>query len=270
MKAVQLLGIPTEINSSHLTGTASAPEVIRQLMHNGMSNFCAENGLDLSDGNIFADRGNVEIQEKKSDFDLIKSDACKLFSEGPCIYIGGDHSVSWPIIAGLNQAQKQPHLIHIDAHPDLYENFDDNSYSHASPMARIMENNLAKSLTQIGIRTINKTQQAQIDKYQVKVFPANRALPSSDELPKGDIYFSIDLDGIDPAFAPGVSHHEPGGLSVRDVINLIWSAPGKVIGADIVEYNPVNDINEMTAAVAFKLIKELVARIHSDEARANC
>lgn len=265
MKPVQMIGIPTDRNSSHLTGTASAPKVIRQLMHSGMSNFCAENGLDLGDEKVFIDRGDVEIQEQISDFNRIKNQANKLFSEGPAIFIGGDHFVSWPIIMGLNQSLKKPNLLHIDAHPDLYENFDNNTYSHASPMARIMENNLVESLTQVGIRTINKNQQNQIDKYQIKVFPANRPLPLSKDLPRGDVYISIDLDGLDPAYAPGVSHHEPGGLSVREVINLIWRVPGTVIGADIVEYNPKNDINKMTAAVAFKLIKELVARIQSEK-----
>jgi arginase family enzyme len=75
----------------------------------------------------------------------------------------------------------------------------------------------------------------------------------------GPIYVSIDLDGIDPAFAPGVSHHEPGGLSVRDVIDVLAGVTGQVIGGDVVEYNPDRDIHDMTASVAAKLIRELAA-----------
>jgi arginase family enzyme len=73
----------------------------------------------------------------------------------------------------------------------------------------------------------------------------------------GPVYVSIDLDGIDPAFAPGVSHREPGGLSVRDVIALIHGLDGPLVGADIVEFNPRQDSTGMTASVAAKLVKEL-------------
>lgn len=75
----------------------------------------------------------------------------------------------------------------------------------------------------------------------------------------GPLYISIDLDGLDPAYAPGVSHHEPGGLSVRQVIDLLQCIDAPVVGADIVEYNPSRDVHEMTAAVAVKLVKELAA-----------
>ena len=76
---------------------------------------------------------------------------------------------------------------------------------------------------------------------------------------EGPVYVSVDLDGLDPAFAPGVSHFEPGGLSTRDVLSVIQSLKGPVIGADIVEYNPRKDINGMTAYVAAKILKDLAA-----------
>jgi len=76
----------------------------------------------------------------------------------------------------------------------------------------------------------------------------------------GQVYVSIDLDGLDPAFAPGVAHREPGGLSVREVLTLIDTLAGEVVGADIVEFNPSQDLGGLTAAVAGKLVKELVAQ----------
>ena len=75
------------------------------------------------------------------------------------------------------------------------------------------------------------------------------------------IYISIDLDGIDPAFAPGVSHPEPGGISTRELLKIMSNIQGKIIGADIVEYNPNNDINNITATTAAKLLKELMGKI---------
>jgi arginase family enzyme len=77
----------------------------------------------------------------------------------------------------------------------------------------------------------------------------------------GNVYLSIDLDAIDPAFAPGVSHREPGGLTVREVVSVIQSIPGPIIGADVVELNPSRDINDLTAFVAAKLVKEIAARM---------
>ena len=75
------------------------------------------------------------------------------------------------------------------------------------------------------------------------------------------IYISVDLDGLDPAYAPGVSHPEPGGLSTREIINFISNIKGDIIGADIVEYNPYRDINGITAITAAKLLKEIMGKV---------
>ncbi|MDP6170075.1 MAG: arginase family protein, partial [Candidatus Marinimicrobia bacterium] len=140
-------------------------------------------------------------------------------------------------------------------------NFDDNPYSHASPFARIMENGLAHSLTQIGIRTMNDHQNDQAKRYNVIVITMNEFSSDLKFAFEDPIYISIDLDGIDPAFAPGVSHPEPGGLSTRALLKILSNIQGKIIGADIVEYNPNNDINNITAITAAKLLKELMGKI---------
>lgn len=88
------------------------------------------------------------------------------------------------------------------------------------------------------------------------------ARPSLD----GAVYLSIDLDGLDPAYAPGVSHREPGGLSVREVITLLQNVKGKLVGADVVEYNPRQDLGGVTAIVAAKIVKEVAGRMLADAA----
>jgi arginase family enzyme len=127
-----------------------------------------------------------------------------------------------------------------------------------------MENGLAAGITQLGIRTPNAHLVAQAKRYGVKVFAPHEHVAGLAALPAGPTYISIDLDGLDPAFAPGVSHHEPGGLTTREVLDVIWKTPGPVIGGDIVELNPDRDLNGMTAVLAAKLLKELVARISAD------
>jgi arginase family enzyme len=80
----------------------------------------------------------------------------------------------------------------------------------------------------------------------------------------GPVYVSVDLDGLDPAAAPGVSHPEPGGLSTRDVIGVVQRLRGRIVGADVVELNPTRDTGSLTAAVAAKIAKELAARMLAD------
>ena len=156
-----------------------------------------------------------------------------------CISIGGDHSITYPILHGYNNFYPKLNVLHFDAHPDLYENFDNNPYSHASPFGRIMENNLAHSLTQIGIRTMIEHQNDQAERYNVKVITMNEFSSDLKFVFEDPIYISIDLDGIDPAFAPGVSHPEPGGLSTRALLKLLSNIQGILIGADIVEYKKI-------------------------------
>lgn len=83
--------------------------------------------------------------------------------------------------------------------------------------------------------------------------------PERVPIPDAPLYVSIDLDALDPAFAPGVSHHEPGGLSVRELLSVLHRIDRPIVGADIVEYNPARDLNGITAVVAAKLVKELAA-----------
>lgn len=264
-RTVTLLGAPSDCNSSHLRGPAAAPAAVRRVLFGGMSNLTAENGVDLEDPTVFVDGGDLALENGPSDHERIVEASRRAFGRGPVVFLGGDHSVTWPILRGLREARgAAPHLVHFDAHPDLYPDFGGNPHSHASPMARILEGNLAESLVQVGVRTINAVQRGQIERYGVRAFDPSSLDAAAAALPAGPVYVSIDLDALDPAFAPGVSHHEPGGLSVRDVLGLLRRLPGPVVGGDIVEYNPARDLNEMTAAVTVKLLKELVARIAGD------
>ena len=124
-----------------------------------------------------------------------------------------------------------------------------------------MENNLATSLTQFGIRTMNDHQREQATRFNVNVVPINQSSIDIELKFSEPVYISIDLDGLDPAYAPGVSHPEPGGLSTREIINFISNIEGDIIAADIVEYNPRKDINDITAITAAKILKELMGKM---------
>ena len=154
-------------------------------------------------------------------------------------------------------------ILHLDAHADLYDEFEGDRYSHACPFARIMEEKLADRLVQVGIRTMTGHLRDQAKRFGAEVIDMRAWEAGKRPVTTGAVYLSLDLDVLDPAFAPGVSHWEPGGLATRDVIGVIQSVGGTLIGADVVEYNPVRDPTGVTAMVAAKLVKEIASRMLS-------
>lgn len=261
---IKLIGIPFDANSSFLKGSALAPARIRMMEAEGSANCYSENGLEIKAAVNYDDCGDIAFKSTDAavGFALIQQTiAAQLMDNNKIISLGGDHSVSYPLIDAFTKAHTGLHVLHLDAHADLYENFEDNPYSHASPFARILEQGRLASLTQVGIRTFNTHQRQQAKRYGVQVVEMNNFNYSFIEKLQSPLYISVDLDVLDPAFAPGVSHHEPGGISTRELLTIIQSIQATIVGADIVEYNPVRDINNMTAMVAYKVLKELVAKM---------
>jgi agmatinase len=258
---VLVIALPTSRNSSHLRAAPGAPQRVAEALLRDEGNPYAENGVDLSD------RHNVEYigalaLECDDEFERIRRVAEAVVRAGRMpLFLGGDHSVTYPILAGLHAARGGLDIVHFDAHPDLYDQLQGNRLSHASPFARIMEDGLASSLWQYGIRTLNPHQREQGARFGVRCHEmrdhASWPLPTQ----PGPLYVSIDLDALDPAFAPGVAHHEPGGLSVRQLLDLLARLPGPVVGADVVEYLPQRDVGDITAVVAAKLARELAGRM---------
>lgn len=257
-----LLGIPFDENSSFMRGPAEAPAKIREALFSGASNLCAESGHDLSTDTRFHDAGDVHLSSPQSSFHEIEQAVTSLTEKGVRILaLGGDHSVTYPVVKATARVHPPFSILHLDAHPDLYDEYDGNRYSHASPFARIMEEGLVQQLVQAGIRTVNPHQREQAERFGVEIVEMKDWKPELTFEFDSPLYVSLDMDVLDPAFAPGVSHHEPGGLSTRDVITIIQSLNQPIIGADIVEVNPRRDHEGITAMAAAKLVKELAAKI---------
>ena len=257
---VRLIGLPTDSHSSFLRGPAQAPPAIRAALWSEHGNAAAECGLELREDILVEDFGDLPLDESPEDVERIRMAAEQAAHDGVTpLFLGGDHMVTNPIVAGIVAARGPVSILHFDAHPDIYEDFAGDPLSHASPFARIMERGDAKRLVQVGIRTANRHCREQTEKYGVEVVEMRDFAADEVPIPRGPLYISIDMDALDPACAPGVSHHEPGGLSVRDVLSVLRRVPGPIVGADVVEYNPTRDINGMTAVVAAKFVKELAA-----------
>jgi agmatinase len=257
-----VVGLPYDENSSFMQGAALAPPRIRRVLHAGSMNLCAENGIDLAAEPRYRDLGNLEFGSDCAPSVTIHQTVSGLLDQGLYVLaLGGDHAITYPILKAYSTTYPGLNVLHLDAHPDLYEEFDGSRFSHACPFARIMEENLVRRLVQVGIRTLNPHQHAQAKRFGVEIIEMVDWQPGLKLVFDGPVYISVDLDVLDPAYAPGVSHHEPGGMSTRELIGLIHSLCGPVVGADIVEFNPRRDPVGITAMVAAKLLKEIAASI---------
>ena len=254
-----LIGLPYDASSSFLTGAAKAPPLIRAALQSPAWNSATELGQDVSE---LADAGDLPVSSPAGYQAEIESWVSRLLAGGSNpLVLGGDHSVSYPVVRAVSRHFPGLSILHLDAHPDLYDEFEGDRFSHACPFARIMEEGLARRLVQVGIRTLNHHQRLQAERFGVEVISMRDWVAGRRPSVEGDVYLSVDLDGLDPAFAPGVSHREPGGLSVREVLGVIQGIEGRLVGADVVEYNPRQDLGGLTAIVAAKLVKEIVGRM---------
>ena len=258
---IGVLGIAYDENSSYLRGPADAPPLIRAAFYSDSANLWSENGTDLGAEDLFVDAGDIAPSIDRDMFIDIESAITHLLDHGlRPLSFGGDHAVTYPIVKAMSAHYPRLSILHFDAHPDIYDQFDGSRRSHASPFARIMESGLVERLVQIGIRTMVGHQREQAEKFGVEVVEMKDwrdDLVFSFDTP---LYISFDMDCLDPAFAPGVSHWEPGGFSTRQVLRVIQSLRGPIAGADIVEFNPRVEAR-ITAMTAAKVFKEIVAKI---------
>ena len=256
-----LLGLPYDAGSSFLRGAADAPSLIRRALASPSSNSWSESLRDLGG---LADAGDLDLAGDDPRR-AIEEGVRAVMASGRPVSLGGDHSVTYPLLRGFRRAHRSLTILHVDAHADLYDDFEGDRFSHACPFARIMEEGLADRIVQVGIRTLNEQQRSQADRFGVEVIDMRAWAAGARPTVSGAVYLSLDLDALDPAFAPGVSHWEPGGLSVRAVVTLIQQMGGQLAGADVVEYNPARDPSGVTAFVAAKLVKEIASRMLEDE-----
>ena len=260
---IALLGVPYDAASSFQRGAAEGPAAIREAFTSSATNGWTESMVDLRAPGMLIDAGDVGVAGTDADIRarIEAAMAAVMASSNRPIVLGGDHSITYPLIRAVRRRFPRLAILLIDAHGDLYDNFEGSKYSHACPFARIMEERLADRLVQVGIRTMNRHLREQADRFGVEVvtmrdWTDGRVFSFAEPL-----YVSVDLDGLDPAFAPGVAHREPGGFSTRQVIEIIQRVRATVIGADVVECNPGLDPAGITPWVAAKIVRELAARI---------
>ncbi|GER26379.1 arginase [Striga asiatica] len=223
---------------------------------------------DISDPRVLSDVGDMPIQElHEAQIDDDRLMQCitdcvtEVMNVSPMrpLVLGGDHSISFPVVRAVSEKLGGPvDILHIDAHPDLYEAFMGDPYSHASPFARIMENGYCRNLVQVGIRSINSEGRQQAQRFGVKQIEMRNYEDHREELENLTLGVGDDVKGV------YVSIDCDGGLSFRDVMNIVQNLKGDIVGADVVEFNPQLDPAEgqgLTMFVAAKVVREVAAKM---------
>jgi arginase len=260
---IAIIGIPFDEKSCYLRGASKGPQAIRAASTGKAINAWTELGRNLEVDGVLVDLGDVEATGNfEQVFSRIERSILEILEKKAVpVVLGGDHSISYPVVKAFARKFKPLDILHFDAHPDLYEELYGDRFSHACPFARIMEQGLAENLVQVGIRAATAEHRAKVREYGIRMIEMkdindNLSLEFSNPL-----YISFDLDSLDPAFAPGVSHHEPGGLSTRQALGILQTLKARIVGLDVVELNPERDVSGITAAAAVKLIKEVAGKI---------
>jgi agmatinase len=257
-----ILGVPFDEKSSYLRGAAGGPRAIRQASTGKCYNEYTELGVNLAEETVLVDLGDVDTSgDVDKSFALIEKAVAGILDKGAVpVVLGGDHSITYPVIKAFARKHKPLDILHFDAHPDLYGDLYGDRLSHACPFARIMEDGLAQNLVQVGIRAATPDHKATALKHGVRMIEMKEIHDPLFLKFANPLYISFDLDALDPAFAPGVSHHEPGGLSTRQAIQIIQALKARIVGFDIVELNVSRDASGITAAAAFKLFREIAGK----------
>ena len=256
----QLVGVPYDASSSFLRGSGAAPPLIRQSVRSPAGNRYTERGADLTP---LADAGDLALTNDPANARvMIQAGIETSLTNGFVpIALGGDHSITYPIMRAI--ARQHPASPSCTSTRTAISTMSSRATAFRTPARSrgSWRRQLCARLVQVGIRTLTPHQREQIKRFGVETIEMQRFAGGARPMISGPVYVSIDIDGIDPAFAPGVSHREPGGLSVREVLTMIHSLDGPIVGADVVEFNPSQDLGNVTASVAAKIVREIAGAI---------
>ncbi len=259
-----LLGVPMDYTASNIPGSRFAPKRVREL------SYTLENYSPFFDDFIdekFYDAGDIVLPWGNTDKSIkfIGETAKGILSDGKKIVsIGGDHLITFPVVKEYAEKYKDLVVLQFDAHTDLREEWNNEKYSHATVLKLIHDIIKKGNLYQFGIRSGSKEEFDFAKKhchiYKNDVYePLKKVLGN---LSNKDVYITIDIDVLDPAFAPGTGYIEAGGISSKELLDsvslLLSESNVNIVGADVVEVCPPTDNSDRTSAIAAKLLREII------------
>ncbi len=260
---IVLYGAPFDSTTSFRPGARFAPQAVRTDSF-GLETYSPYQNKDLTDSKVF-DSGDIELPMGSSEaaLDLIEQRAEKILSDNKIPFlIGGEHLVTLGAFRAVVKKFPDIHIIHFDAHTDLREEYLGVELSHACVIRRCWELIGDGRIYQFGIRSGEKYEFdfAKSGHTFINPFNLNNLDETIEKLKDKDIYFTLDLDVLDPSFFPGTGTPEAGGISFTDLMNAVIKVCSKlnIKGCDVNELCPPYDNSGVSTAVACKIIREMI------------
>jgi agmatinase len=260
-----IYGMPMDFTVSFRPGSRFGPKRIREVSL-GLEEYSPYCDRELKDVRYF-DAGDIPLPfgNPGRSLEMIGEYVGKLLRDHKFpLGLGGEHLVSWPIIQQMFNQHPDLALIHIDAHADLRETYEGEPLSHATPIRKAVELMGGQNVYSLGIRS-GMREEFEFARRHMHFYPFDVEQPLREhvlpELGGRPVYITIDIDVLDPAFAPGTGTAESGGITAKEMlaaITAVTQSDVKVVGADIVEVAPVYDPSEQTPILAAKLVREIL------------
>lgn len=265
-----IAGLPYDATVSYRFGTALGPNEIRQATWN-IEQWNIRNGVDMSEVPIH-DMGDLELEGLSPEkmFETVKAAASRIANAGKFpFFFGGEHSTIPPVVHAMKEKYPDLGVIQLDAHLDYRREFHGSINNHACAMRRIADATGPDKIVGIGIRSVAKSEHdaavADGFKFHTSYEVARRGISevvneAIEHLDTEHIYITLDIDGIDPAYAPATGTPEPFGLTPFDVLRTLTLTARKLVGFDINEVSPPWDSGN-TAALAAKISREVISEV---------
>lgn len=257
-----VIGVPMDFTVSFRPGTRMAPRKIREVSY-GLEDF-SPYLQDTLQNKSFYDAGDLDLPygNVAKSLEIIEQAAKIILNDGKIpVFIGGEHLITYPIVRQVAEKYPELKVLQFDAHADLRDTFFDEKLSHATVMRRVCECIKEKHLYQYGIRSGVKEEfeyakgHTNLNLIDVK----GPFLKSLEQIKGYPVYITIDIDVVDPAFAPGTGTPEPGGCSSGEILEVVSHFRQlNVVGFDIVEVSPLSDFSERTSLLAAKILREML------------
>ncbi len=263
-------GCPFDGTASYKKGAVKGPEEIREASY-GLENYSPYLDLDLEEDTKIIDVGDLDLQMKSVE-DVLKeiNDFSKRIVADNKIplMVGGEHLVTLPVVESILEKYEELHIVHLDAHMDLRNEYEGERLSHATVMRRIHDLIKPSRIYQFGIRSGTKEEFLFAGKYcHSNYFNLDKMTNLLEDIGDNPVYVTIDLDVLDPSIFPGTGTQEPGGITFKEMIEGLKNLRGlNIVGADIVELAPNLDASGTSTACACKVVRE-IALIISDNKR---
>lgn len=266
-----VFGVPFDVTSTYRTGARFGPNAIRQASLN-IETYSFRSGFDVEDLLIY-DAGDLHVStDTGKTIDIVKLVVADILEAGKIpVAIGGEHTVTLGIAKGLGTRASKTAIVSFDAHLDLRSEFLGLDMSHTTFMQLINEETKPARIFEVGTRSVCKDELAYAKKTGIEFFTSNQIIREGAEkiakdlrrklAPYDNIYLTVDMDVLDPAFAPAVQNPEPEGITTTALLDLVCALCDKrVIGFDVLEIAPIYD-QGISAVVTAKVMFEMLCQL---------